>query len=220
MDNNYIKDQYGNEYRPDGKTLVYGANVQHNRVMDGCEVIGKWAFDDREDMEDIFLPESVKEIGEFAFSCCFGLKSFTFPKSLTKIGPSAFVSCNIKRFDIPESVTSLGDEAFGFCNSLEEFTGKFATSDGRFLIQHSVLMSYAPKGLHRAIVPEGVLVIGERAFTGCPDLQEVVLPRSLISICGGAFNHCRNLKKIYVPSSVKSVGRNAIWQCWPSVIEI
>lgn len=216
----YLLDEYGNRYRPDGKILVKGANVRNNRVMDGCEIISNGAFDDHEDMEDIFLPESVKEIGEYAFSCCFGLKSFTFPKNLKKIGSSAFVSCNIKSFDIPESVSSLGEEAFGFCNDLEEFTGKFATPDGRFLIQHGVLMSYAPSGTHRAIVPDGVLVLGARAFSGCPDLQEVVLPRSLVSICDCAFNHCRNLKKIYVPSSLKAAARNAIWQCWPSVIEI
>ena len=220
QDNEYILDQYGNQYSQDGKTLLRGAHVPHNQVMDGCEIIGPYAFEAHETMETIYIPESVKEIGKFAFSCCYGLHVIRFPKGLTKICTGAFSYCSINSFHFPESLSSIGDEAFGYCKYLEKFTGKYASTDGRFLIQHGVLMSYAPRGAHRAIVPEEAIVIGPSAFSGCPGLQEVILPRTVVSICSWAFSNCEDLRKIYVPSTLKVAARNAIWQCNVSVIEI
>lgn len=46
------------------------------------------------------------------------------------------------------------------------------------------------------IVPEGVEVIGHRAFSYNPDIETLILPDSLKEIQSWAFGHCENLKNV------------------------
>ena len=62
-------------------------------------------------------------------------------------------------------------------------------------------------------VPEGVVRIGEGAFSGCAFMTEIYLPESLEEIGAGAFENCVSLKEITVPTGVRLIGNGAFRGC-------
>lgn len=61
-------------------------------------------------------------------------------------------------------------------------------------------------------IPEGVTVIGQRAFAGC-GITNVNIPNSVITIVGDAFWDCQGLASINIPDSVKIIGMGAFRNC-------
>ena len=62
------------------------------------------------------------------------------------------------------------------------------------------------------VVPEGVEIIGEDAFSGNPYLIRVTLPESLRGIEEGAFAYCQNLRVVDMPSTLEYLG-GAAFEC-------
>ncbi len=133
----------------------------------------------------------VTAIGDDAFSWCTGLTSVT----------------------IPESVTAIGDEAFSRCSGLENFEGKIATADHRCLVINDTLKAFAPSGLTRYTIPDGVKVIGERAFFKCSGLMSVTIPESVTAIGWRAFEDCSGLTSVTIGKSVQTIGSGVFYAC-------
>lgn len=62
-------------------------------------------------------------------------------------------------------------------------------------------------------VPNGVTVIGKKAFAGCINLEKITLPRTLTEIGAFAFDGCTALREIDIPDSVTKIGNRAFYQC-------
>ena len=69
------------------------------------------------------------------------------------------------------------------------------------------------KRIESVTIPDGVKVIGERAFAGCSSLATVSLPNSLIEIGGGAFAGCSSLVTVSLPNSLIEIGERAFADC-------
>lgn len=67
--------------------------------------------------------------------------------------------------------------------------------------------------LETVIIPEGIRVIGDRAFYNCRGLRTVNLPNSLIEIGTQAFQGCDKLERIELPDDLKKIGSNAFAWC-------
>lgn len=67
--------------------------------------------------------------------------------------------------------------------------------------------------LKRIVIHEGVRYIGDHAFEGCSNLEEVRLPSSLVCIGASAFKECSSLQIINFPPSVISIGETAFSGC-------
>lgn len=65
----------------------------------------------------------------------------------------------------------------------------------------------------RIVLHEGIEEIGENAFEGCADLQEIVLPDTLTKIGGSAFKGCLSLRSIYIPNGVEKIPVRAFYLC-------
>ena len=63
------------------------------------------------------------------------------------------------------------------------------------------------------VVPDEFTIIGDRAFTGCNQLEEIELPENLEYIGDSAFEKCISLKNITIPSSVKAIRGCAFSEC-------
>ena len=63
------------------------------------------------------------------------------------------------------------------------------------------------------VIPEGVTMIGDYAFSGCYSLREISLPSSLISIGGQAFEWCTSITDITIPDGVEIIRWLAFKHC-------
>ena len=68
-------------------------------------------------LEEISIPDSVRELCEGCFKGCESLRRVTFgpSSSLERSGADCFYGCGLVRFEIPASVRAIGGGAFGEC---------------------------------------------------------------------------------------------------------
>ena len=216
-------------------------NLTTVTILDGVKSIGWGTFDQCTKLTDVVMPESVTTIESYAFSGCDALKNITFPNNLTTIGEGAFYDCLLlSDIVIPNSVTSLGEKVFAICPNIGSFSGKFATSDGKSLIDGDTLLAIAPLGMTSYNIPEGIKTIGMETF-GSTTLEAITMPNSvttirelafsnsmienitlsenLVTIEERAFEWCQNLQRITIPNNVTTIGDWVFSEC-PSLQEI
>ena len=91
----------------------------------GVNAIGNYAFKDCQEIKNIDIPKSVKEIEMFAFWRCFNLKKIVLSEGLEIIGIGAFYECpEIKTIVIPNSVKTIEFKVFMGCNKLKKIVFK------------------------------------------------------------------------------------------------
>ena len=64
------------------------------------------------------------------------------------------------------------------------------------------------RGITHLIIPNGVQIIEQHAFSDYGSLEIVSLPETLKRIEDSAFSYC-NIKSLYIPDSVEYIGENA-----------
>ena len=139
--------------------------------------IGKGAFADCRNMEEMYISEGVREIGEHAFIGCGSLTSVTIPGTVEKIGAFSFDGCKkLEKVHICEGVQEIGENAFGGCISLKTLT-----------------------------IPGTVKVIKKDGFMYCKMLESVQICEGVEEIEEGAFAKSQNLKEVYIPKSVRRI---------------
>ena len=217
--------------------------------LDGYPVtgIGRWLSDDIY-VTSVTIPDSVTSIGANAFAWyCTGLTSITIPDSVTSIGTSAFYYCDLTSVTIPAGVTRIGGNPFEGCplTSIDVAANNpvYVQIDGVLFDKHQkTLVTYPharttnpytiPEGVLRVgdmafsnnagltsvIIPNGVTSIGDMAFWGCVNLDSVTLPDSVTRIGDMAFNECDKLTSVTIPDSVVSIGEEAFG--WNSEVTI
>ena len=89
----------------------------------------------------------------------------------------------------------------------KEIDGVLSSKDGKQLLAYP-----AGRDTFKYKVPEGVEVIGEKAFVGCKHLHSIELPKSLKTIKRYAFKGL-DLSDITVPENVTKIGRGAFEEC-------
>lgn len=165
---------------------------------------------------------SVTSIGERAFFFCKNLTSVTIPDSVASIGNLSFSSCdNLTSVIIPDGVTSIGANPFLGCGQLQTIQVSpdhpiLATIDGVLFEKTTKTLIFYPAALDAAeyAIPEGILSIGENAFSGCFGLTSVTIPDSVTSISDYAFLDCYGLTSITLSDSVTSIGESAFFFCY------
>lgn len=124
-------------------------------TIDGKNVttIGSHAFDGRNDILKITIPETVENIEDFAFDGCENITEIKLPNGLVSLGGYAFNNCkSLKEIEIPCNLVS--GEIFNGCTKLE-----------------------------KVIFKEGVTTISPGAFfQNCPSLTYIYIPSSVTEI--------------------------------------
>lgn len=167
-------------------------------------------------LEVITLPESAISILAGAFLGCNNLKRAVLQEGLVSIGAYAFEGCSkLTEITIPQTVEEIGDDVLGGCRSLTAICGKFSSEDSRCLILDGQLKAFAPAGLVKYTVPEGVTKLA--GFSSYGNLMQVILPESLVEISRSAFLGCYSLTEITIPQGVEKIGSSAFQSC-PSMV--
>jgi BspA type Leucine rich repeat region (6 copies) len=119
-------------------------------IPDGVTDIGRLAFFNCINLQNVTMPDSVTNIGDYAFDTCINLTSVIIPNGIIRIGDYAFAND-----DYPFSISSLTNVTIG--NSV--------TSIGDFAFSGTSLMN--------ALIPDSVTNIGDFAFSECFNLTAI-----------------------------------------------
>ena len=188
-------------------------------IPDSVEYIHDGAFSGCSALRSVQLPASLLYIGDHAFNYCTVLTELQLPERLETIGWQAFSESGLTEIRIPSQVYSIYSDAFEGCTALREIhvaeeNVYFAGVDGVLTDKAMTRLIAYPAGRAGAYtVPEGITVIGDKAFAGAAGLTAVELPESLRRIEGWAFNGCGALSEITIPMGVTEIRSGAFEAC-------
>lgn len=183
----------------------YDNEMTDFEIPDGIIRLGEFSFA-RSNLESIRIPDGVETIGYAAFYHCDELTNVVIPNSVKNIEPAAFDktpwladwkqngtsdylivgdgillaykgSNNI--VSVPANVKQIGAEAFKDCGSI-----------------------------NKVVLPDSVEIIGEAAFQGCSGLTEVEGGNRVREIRDRAFAGCP-MATIHIPASAEQIGLRA-----------
>ena len=182
-------------------TYFRGQNItkfNELKYFTGFTAITSRAFNDCAMLEELTMPESIKEIAYAAFNGCSSLKTIEIPASVTVINING---------------------AFPNCSSLQSFSvargnTRFCAEDGvLFDISKATLVAYPGGKAGEYTVPASVTSIRSYAFCGAPNITKCHLPKTLKAIPEGAFDKCTSLTYINIPATVTTIGNFAFYEC-------
>ena len=203
-------------------------------AKEGVTGVSNYAFYKNAQVQNVFLPESLKTIGtaafygctelagvnfsaicdvteisDYAFYKCSLLRSVQIPKGVTRIGRSAFYKSGLTNAEIPRNVKEIGAYAFYGCQDL--FLLDF-TADSRL----ESVGEYAFGGgnaIEAVALPNALTTLGKRAFYKSASLKSVKFGSALGEIGEGAFEGCSSLTAVDFGDNIVGVGKRAFYKC-------
>ena len=121
-------------------------------------------------IEEVSIPNGVRELGHRCFSHCERLRRVTFgPNSkLEHIGDDAFLNTRIESLSMPDSVLELGDRCFCECNGLRRVIFGKGSSLVRIGSQaFSSAWCLSAPAITSICIPDSVVELGEKCFYQC-----------------------------------------------------
>ena len=166
-------------------------------------------------LESVGLPSSIKHIRSNAFHFCDALTELVLPEGLEILEADSVGYCDqLKKVHIPASVKEVYGSPIVDCPNLTELTiskenALFKVLDGCMYSRDGKRLIYVPGSLSGKFeIPAGVREIADHAFAYCGNLSEVTFPEGLIYIGNNAFTGTR-LTAITLPDSLEIIGENA-----------
>ena len=186
-----------------------------------ADIIPAEAFSHCKKLKKVNLNLSVKQINSRAFFNCYSLSDINLPELLSTVKKEAFRNCHsIKKITIPSNLQSFGAGAFSYMDCLETidvspYNKTFITPDHKILInqmqQKLVLYasgckdkSYTLKDyvletdMFKRELIRPITGIGEYAFAGAKNIEELSVCACTQDIEATAFYGCKNLKNLNV----------------------
>lgn len=204
-----------------GAFAFSGCENLENFDIYNLHVIPAEAFSHCKRLKKVRLGTGISSIESRTFYNCQTLTDINLPDTIKTIKKEAFRDCkSIKSITIPASLKSFGDNAFSYMDSLEcinvsTHNKTFTTPDHKILIhdmQQKIVLyacglkdkSYSLEDynvqydeLGRGLI-RPINTIGEFAFAGAKNLEELTVCGCTQDIESTAFYGCENLKKLNV----------------------
>ena len=216
-----------NDALPD--KAFYGSYIKDYKLPKTLKKIGKEAFSYNVLLKELIIPESVEEIGRNLLFFSTEVEKVRFPDNLEVMNDFLCAECwKLKEVNIPSKVREIYGGIFYGClkapSSIAVLPETVEILDGNFcggipsiesvVVPPNVrIMKKAYSGLPNlkkvTIQTDKLTEIGEDAFYGCDNLEDINIPDGVTRIGNSAFYCNFSLRKINIPSSVTYIAENA-----------
>ncbi len=166
-----------------------------------------YAFKDAKELRNVEL-KNVTEIGDMVFENCEKLESIVIPETLEEIGASVFGGCSsLQDIDLPNKPLALDHNTF-YGSAYYEDTSNW--ENGVLYVDNYLLAINSDfLNLNEYEVKEGTIAIAINAFlNNAKNLTKITLPEGLKLIGDKAFSSLYKLESVNIPSSVDTIGYN------------
>nr|MBQ8244403.1 leucine-rich repeat domain-containing protein [Oscillospiraceae bacterium] len=171
-------------------------------VEEGVTALGDYAFAGLESLEEITLPESLAEVGSNVFMGCESLTSITFTGDAPAFAEDAFTDVTATVNYPQTNKTWSADVRKDYGGSPDwnapEIKEEGNTSNG---------LSWTLNTIGELVIDGNAESIPADAFANRTDITTVVLPDSVTSIGDGAFSGCTDLEEINL-DNVTDLGKD------------
>lgn len=158
--------------------------------------------------ETVIIPKEVKgypvtAIESNAFSNT-KITKISLPETIEVINSKAFCNCRLlEDINFPENLKYIGYNAFGYTklNEVKINSSELIISRGAFSEVPVVFVEVNAK------------LIGEYAFAGCCNLENLTFGKDVKEIKSKAFLGCENLIDINLSENIKYIGEEAFYDC-------
>ena len=219
-------------------------------LPDTLETIGTSAFYKCLSVDEILVPDSVTSLGRAAFAYCQKMRSVSIPAGIDTIDKLTFCDCKnlivayysgteseFKAMKIDATNVELANieikyeteagiyweivdgvltiSGFGQMDNFKDRGAPWYSTDNMTAIKKVVIEdgivtigNYAFSrfmGCEEFVLPESVVYIGQNAFYRCAAVTSIVLPSKLDIIMNGCFAYCAKLKEVTFSSNVKTI---------------
>ena len=206
-----------------------GSFIRDYKLPKTLKKIGKSAFTCNVFLKELIIPESVEEIGRNLLFFSIKVEKVRFPDNLEVMNDMLCAECwKLKEVNIPSKVREIYGGIFDGCpqapasiavlpETVEilggDFCGAVPSIESVVVPPNVRIMKKAYSGLPNlkkvTIQTNKLTEIGEDAFYGCDNLEDINIPDGVTRIGKGAFELNFSLRKINIPSSVTYIAENA-----------
>jgi|GEM_PF-5632927 len=203
-------------------------------LPDSLTHIGYMAFYGCTALCELTLPRNLTHVGACAFEDT-ALTAVLLPESVTHVGREAFSTATLREVTLPDGIQHIGRDAFtrNALTFTEDAEGCYlgsrqnpylcfmrprSTEAEALHIREGCRFIYVGacmriKKLREAVLPEGLVHIGEDAFRECHVLVNISLPNTLSVIDACAFACCEALESIALPRGELAIESGAFMGC-------
>lgn len=200
---------------------------EHRQILipeeiDGLPVriIASEAFAENDgELESVTVPSSVREICDGAFKFCLGLQELTLSEGLEILGADVVLVTPITELFIPSTVHTIKNphELGGLMLHIAPENPYYYSGGYGLFEKHpegNKILAVDLRGEKTSYhIPEGTRVVGQGAFCGEENLEEIWFPESLKVVEEEAFESCRKLKWVHFNDGLEEIGTNAFSYC-------
>ena len=193
------------------------------------ERVPDYAFDGKQQLLSLKLPNTTKVVGNYAFRGCHGIEDLVLPTDLTEIGDEAFAGTNIVTLDFNYALTKIGNRAFAntplkvvsFQNKVESIGNEAFQGCNleQELLFSETLTSIGERAFEgqdgitgHLTIPESVTTVGRNAFSGT-NISTVFISSKMTTIESEVFANCPLLDVVYIPDNITRINASAFQGC-------